>query len=229
MQKIKKCSDCAEEKPLKEFYKHKSKRRGTISYCKGCASIRGRHFKMMSRCYNPQDPAFKNYGGRGIDVEKYLHPLKNYKTFIQKHLGPKPGRNYSIDRIDNSKGYYRNNMRWATTKEQSHNSRAAKWINGMTYADKSRQLGGTPALISKRLKDGWTLEDAASIPLGGLPSRRKKTPVIAIEYATGEDLFKFGSIKEAAKVCQVHGTNISKVLNGVQKQTKGWFFRRVEI
>jgi hypothetical protein len=38
-------------------------------------------------------------------------------------MGTKPDTGYSIDRIDNNKGYCKDNCRWATCKEQNNNKR----------------------------------------------------------------------------------------------------------
>lgn len=36
-------------------------------------------------------------------------------------MGLKPGKEYSIDRINNDLGYYKENCRWATRKTQDNN------------------------------------------------------------------------------------------------------------
>ena len=76
---------------------------------------------MKKRCSNPKDKYYHRYGGRGIKVySEWEHSFEAYRKYIQilPHYG-EPG--YTLDRIDNSKGYEPGNIRWATPKEQANN------------------------------------------------------------------------------------------------------------
>lgn len=75
---------------------------------------------MKQRCYNVACKSYKNYGGRGIDVCPEWR--ESYKAFIAD-MGPRPDKQYTLERKDNSKGYYKDNCVWATRREQSLNKR----------------------------------------------------------------------------------------------------------
>lgn len=78
---------------------------------------------IKQRCHNPKNPKYYQYGARGIEVcERWR---KNFFDFL-RDMGERPKGNYSIERIDNNKGYSSDNCKWATTREQSLNKRKNK-------------------------------------------------------------------------------------------------------
>lgn len=87
-----------------------------ITYPKEYATWTG----MKSRCSNPNETGYANYGGRGISVcAEWRH---DFQAFFE-YMGPKPDPSYSIDRIDVDGNYEPGNVRWATPKEQANNKR----------------------------------------------------------------------------------------------------------
>ena len=78
---------------------------------------------MVQRCTNPKNRAWKNYGGRGIEI--CTEWREDFRAFFA-HIGPKPAPDLSIERIDNNRGYEPGNVKWATASEQAKNRRPFK-------------------------------------------------------------------------------------------------------
>lgn len=86
---------------------------------------RARYNHMMDRCYRPDHPQFKDYGGRGITVCDAW--IQSFEQFVND-IGEPPTPAHSLDRIDNDGNYEPSNVRWATRIEQQRNRRP---INGL--------------------------------------------------------------------------------------------------
>lgn len=81
---------------------------------------------MKRRCYNNNCADYPFYGGIGIRVcNRWLNSFENFLA----DMGRRPSREYSIDRIDNAKGYYPGNCRWATATEQARNRKRSHLTN----------------------------------------------------------------------------------------------------
>ena len=86
---------------------------------------------MYQRTLNSNDIEFKNYGGRGIKVCEKWKIFSNfrddmYESYTEsiKNNGLK---NTTLDRIDNEKGYFKENCRWASHIVQNRNMRNSTW------------------------------------------------------------------------------------------------------
>ena len=79
---------------------------------------------MVTRCNNPKDKGYKNYGGRGITVCEEWLDIKNFVVWAEQTHPNISG--VSLDRIDNDKGYSPDNCRWANKTTQAINQRIKK-------------------------------------------------------------------------------------------------------
>ena len=117
------CGCLRTETTIKKFTKHGlSKRHPLYGIWKG----------MKERCVNKNHFAYKDYGGRGIEVcGQWLHDFGNFYTWCISN-GWRKG--LSIDRIDNNKGYNTDNCRFADIFTQARNKRSNIPI---TYKEKT--------------------------------------------------------------------------------------------
>ena len=90
---------------------------------------------MRRRCYNEESKSFGDYGQRGIVMcDAWKNNSTAFMDYILQELGPRPKDNYTLDRIDNNKGYEPDNLRWATWSQQMSNRRS--YGKGYTWHSK---------------------------------------------------------------------------------------------
>lgn len=118
---------------------------------------------MKTRCYNTENEAYKDYGGRGIKIcDRWLN---DYMSFY-KDMGTRPSLDYTLDRYPDKNGNYEpSNCRWATKKEQSNNRRNNIMINFNNETKNLKQwceeLGLSYKNTHKRIKKfEWPIEQA---------------------------------------------------------------------
>lgn len=114
---------------------------------------------MKSRCNNPNLSNNYIYFDRGI---KYCEDWENFENFLVD-MGDRP-EGTSLDRIDNDKGYSKENCRWATFKEQSRNRRDNQLLNGKTLSEWSEILGIKRSTLAQRFYVyGWSVDRVLSV------------------------------------------------------------------
>lgn len=97
---------------------------------------------------------FHRYGGKGITV---CDQWKSFEIFA-KDVGQPPSDLHSLDRIDNSLGYFPGNVRWATPKEQAQNRSTNVWVfidgQKMIASDAAKKIGVSKSSISRWIESG---------------------------------------------------------------------------
>ena len=120
---------------------------------------------MVQRCSNPNHPAWKNYGGRGITVcERWVCSFENFWT----DMGGSYQFGLELDRKNNAEGYSPDNCRWVTRRVNCRNRRNSLLCE---YAGESRPVKEVAELtrinyttLLYRLDHGVTGEQLFSAP-----------------------------------------------------------------
>ena len=120
---------------------------------------------MRQRCLDPNQQTSKNYFEKGIT---FCPRWNKFENFFQDMI-PTWKKGLTLDRIDNEKGYFPQNCRWATMKEQSLNRSTTVRINydgrSMNLEEVSKMTGVPRDLLWRRLHIyKWSFEKAITTP-----------------------------------------------------------------
>lgn len=119
---------------------------------------------LMHRCYNPKNNRYYSHGGRGITVCEHWH---TYANFLED-MGRKPSTKHTVERKNNSLGYFLDNCIWADLFVQAKNKRNNIQIDyqGRTQPLKTwcRELGLHYRNVWCRHKKGWTPQEMFEYP-----------------------------------------------------------------
>jgi len=127
----------------------------------------GLWIKVKDRCSNQNCEDYKYYGARGIKVcDRWLNSFPNFLA----DMGPRPSRSHSIDRINTNGNYEPGNCRWATPLQQNSNRRNSRLFEhggkSLTLQQWSIEVGVRLGTIASRIDNGWSIEEALTIPVG---------------------------------------------------------------
>ena len=104
--------------------------------------------RIKHRCNNSKSKDFSNYGVRGITVcDRWMNSFENFVI----DMGIRP-EGMSIERIDNDKGYSKENCCWATTKDQNRNKRNVVFFDGKCQSEWAAELGISVQAVAYRMK-----------------------------------------------------------------------------
>lgn len=90
------------------------------SHGKSRTRLYGIWLHMKNRCYLKSEPAYPNYGGRGIAVCNEWHDFQNFYDWAMANGYQE---NLTIERIDVNGNYYPDNCKWISLSEQTWNKR----------------------------------------------------------------------------------------------------------
>lgn len=127
--------------------------------------------RMKQRAVNFTDPNSPRYKKDGIGVcDRWANSFEDF----YEDMGERP-KGMTLDRIDFTKGYFKENCRWATNKEQARNrssNKIIKW-NGQEkcIAQWAEDLGMCRKVLEYRIRN-WNLEKAMTTPY---KPRKEKT------------------------------------------------------
>lgn len=185
--------------------------------------LRSRWVKMLSRCEDPENPSYKNYGARGITVCKDWHDFdKFYKWCISNGANSK----LFLDRINNDEIYRPENCRWVTRKQNNNNKSNNTYI--LAFGEKKTISQWTDdkrceieyATLQKRLRLGWDPEEAISAkPLSKRHYKPKKGIKKYKAFGESKTLFQWAqderckpSYKMLWQRVEIHGWDIKKAI-----------------
>lgn len=136
-----------------------------------------RYKYMLNRCYRKKDKEFKNYGGRGIEVDDIWMGKDGFENFYRWAINNGFDENLTLDRIDVNKNYNPSNCKWSNAKEQAINRRTTHFItyNGETHSitDWANILGIKKNTLSKRI-NCYGIDVEKAFTKGKLPNHPNK-------------------------------------------------------
>ena len=135
-----------------------------------CKSLTYKSWRCMkSRCEDVTHVAYHRYGGRGITV--CAEWSTSFTTFLED-MGERPSKDYTIERLDNDKGYTPTNCKWIPRKEQYKTktqvqSRKVLELYGvkLNMSEWAKVLEVPYSKLVVRKAAGWTDEDTLTKPI----------------------------------------------------------------
>lgn len=197
------------------------------------------------RCYTKTNPRYKDNGAKGITVEYTREQFIEW--FISNY--PKEEGQWSVGRIDHSKGYSLSNIKFETVADNSlerikrvgttkprrkimiHDCISGEDVFIAESANEAATLTGIDKAhvrkyclgYCKRSARGFTLRylDETGLDIKNKYKQRPKREILIIDYATGKVLDKAFGTTDAAKKTGVLREHVGKYCDGKLKRSKG--------
>ncbi len=98
-----------------------------IIYIDNKHELRSTIYDIYNRCYNPSFKHYEYYKSNNVTVSEEFHNGYVFAEYLMSlpNYDKRKELNLTVDRINNSKGYERGNLRWATKTIQRLNQREA--------------------------------------------------------------------------------------------------------
>ncbi len=181
---------------------------------------------MVQRCINPNDCSYHNYGGRGIKVSPLWLEKEGREAFKVWARANGWKRGIEMDRINNDGNYEPGNVRFVSSERNSRNRRSTKFVcyKGvkMPLQDAIEQYNNTTitrSTVYRRLKDGWTVEDAIELPC---EYRNVRTEYVN-KYSTSDKFLFFGKLRTLKEAVSDFGCpGVSYKVAFTRIKYRGW-------
>lgn len=124
---------------------------------------------MVSRCSDPTNHRYANYGGRGITICQEWTGAEGRQRFYDWAMAQGYSAGLSLDRINVNGIYSPDNCRLVGSIAQANNTTRNHYITWqgqtLSVADWARRLGLTYSSMIHRVQRGWTMDRIASQPM----------------------------------------------------------------
>lgn len=129
--------------------------------------LRQRLLAARTRCQNPRDPGYQNYGARGIEFR--FKTIEEACMWVKDNLGLR--QDLTLDRVDNDGHYQRGNLRWATYRQQAFNNRQT--VLDENFVFRQNEWPYSKETTMRKLREGKTRKQIIASARRAVREKRK--------------------------------------------------------
>lgn len=149
-------------------YRHEREIEANTKHGKRSTRIYRIHHTMKGRCYDKNNPKYKNYGARGIYICDEWLGENGFINFYNWSMANGYKNDLTIERIDVNKNYCPENCTWIPMGEQAKNktNNIIIEMNGkkQILSEWCKELNLKYSFVHNRIKQGWNVIDALTKP-----------------------------------------------------------------